>query len=57
MGGLSNLWGRNKCTHGFMGNAVENRPLGRSRRKREDNIKKYLKETGLKGVDWVGLTG
>jgi hypothetical protein len=40
-----------------MGNAVENRPLGRSRRKREDNIKKYLKETGLKGVDWVGLTG
>jgi hypothetical protein len=30
-----------------------NRPLGRSRRRWEDNIKIYLKEIGDKGVDWI----
>jgi hypothetical protein len=29
------------------------RPLGRSRRRWEDNIKIYLNEIGYNGVDWV----
>jgi hypothetical protein len=32
------------------------RPLGRSRRRWEDNIRMDLREIGWKGVDWVHLT-
>jgi hypothetical protein len=32
------------------------RPSGRPRRRWENNIKMYLKETGLEGVDWIHLT-
>jgi hypothetical protein len=46
-----------------MGNAytihfwLENlrRPLGRPRSKWEDNIKVYLREIGLEGVNWIHL--
>ena len=31
------------------------RPLGRPRRRREDNIKVDLKEVGCKGMDWIEL--
>jgi hypothetical protein len=31
------------------------RPLGRPRRRCEDNIEKYLKEAGQKVVDWFYL--
>jgi hypothetical protein len=31
------------------------RPLGRPRRRWEDNIKMNLKETGCGGVDWIDL--
>jgi len=31
------------------------RPLGRSRRRREDNIKMDLQELGLGGGDWMEL--
>jgi hypothetical protein len=31
-------------------------PLGRPRRRREDNIKMDLREIGWGGIDWVGLT-
>jgi hypothetical protein len=33
----------------------EKRPLGRSRRRWEDNIKIYLKEIVLEDVDWIHL--
>jgi len=29
------------------------RPLGRSRRRWEDNIKMDLQEVGCRGVDWI----
>jgi hypothetical protein len=32
-----------------------NRPLGRPRRRWEDNIKVYLREIGWEGVDWMHL--
>jgi hypothetical protein len=31
------------------------RPLGRRRRRWEDNIKMYVREIGLKCVDWIHL--
>jgi hypothetical protein len=31
------------------------RPLGRSRRRWEDNIKKDLQEGGWRSVDWIDL--
>jgi hypothetical protein len=31
------------------------RPLGRTRRKWEDNIKMYLRETGIDGANWIQL--
>jgi hypothetical protein len=31
------------------------RPLGRPRRRWNGNIKKYLKEIDLEGVDWINL--
>ena len=30
-------------------------PLERPRRRREDNIKIYIKEMGLEGMDWIDL--
>jgi hypothetical protein len=32
------------------------RPLGRPRRKWEDNIKMDLQEVGYKGMDWIDVT-
>ena len=31
------------------------RPLGRPRRRWEDNIKMYLQELGCGGIDWIDL--
>ena len=31
------------------------RPLGRSRQRREDNIKLYLQEVECKGMGWIDL--
>jgi len=31
------------------------RPLGRPRRRREDNIKMHLQEVGCGGMDWIEL--
>jgi hypothetical protein len=33
----------------------KNRPLGRPRRRWEDNIKMDLLEVGCGGMDWIGL--
>ena len=41
-----------KCVMGFGWEAWRKRLLGRSRRRKEDNIKKDLK-IGWEGVDWI----
>ena len=38
-----------------MGKPEGKRPLGRPRRRWEDNIKMDLKEVGCGGVDWIEL--
>jgi hypothetical protein len=39
----------------LVGKPERKRPLGRPRRKREDNIKAVLQEVGYEGVDWIEL--
>jgi hypothetical protein len=39
----------------FAGKPEGNRPLGRPRRRWEDNIKINLREAGLGGTDWINL--
>jgi len=39
----------------LVGKPEEKRPLGRPRRRWEDNIKMDLKNVGFGGVDWIGL--
>jgi hypothetical protein len=31
------------------------RPLGRPKRRRDDNIKMYLQDVGCRGMDWIDL--
>jgi hypothetical protein len=40
----------------FVGKPDGKRPLGRLRRRREDNIKMYLQEVECGGMDWIELT-
>jgi hypothetical protein len=39
----------------FVGKTEGKRPLGRPRRRWEDNIKMDLREMGWNGVDWLEL--
>jgi hypothetical protein len=40
----------------LVGKLKEKRPLGRPRRRREDNIRIDLRKIWLEGVDWMHLT-
>jgi hypothetical protein len=40
----------------LLGRPEGRRPLGRPRRRWEDNIKINLQEVGWKGVDWIDMT-
>jgi hypothetical protein len=37
------------------GKSEEERPLGRPKRRWEDNIKMYLREVGIDGMNWIRL--
>ena len=39
----------------LVGKPEGKRPLGRPRRRVEDNIKMYLQEVGCEGMDWIEL--
>jgi hypothetical protein len=39
----------------LMGKPEGKRPLGRPRRRWEDNIKMYFQEVGFRGMDWIEL--
>ena len=51
------MWGREEVHTGFRwGNLREReQTLGRSRRRREDNIKKDLQEAGFRGMNRIEL--
>jgi hypothetical protein len=40
----------------LVGNSEGRRPLGRPRRRWEDNINMDLQEVGCRGMDWIRLT-
>jgi hypothetical protein len=49
--------GEEKDLYGvLLGKPKRKRPLGRPRRRLEDNIKMDLQKVGCRGMDWVGLT-
>ena len=53
MGGACSAYGgRRGCTGFWWGNL---RPLGRPRRRWEDNIKMDLQKVGCGGMDWIEL--
>jgi len=52
-GGMQHVWGRS-VYRDLMGKFKGNRSLGRSRRRREDNITTDIQEVGL-GMDWIDL--
>jgi hypothetical protein len=39
----------------LVGKPEGGRPLGRPRRRKEDNIKMDLREVGWRGLDWISL--
>ena len=56
MGGArSACGGRERRVRGFGRKTWGTRPLGRPRRRRENNIKMDLQEVGCGGMDWIEL--
>jgi len=56
MGGACGVYGQGGGVHRVLvGKPEEKRPLGRPRRRWEDNIKMDLQEIGCGGVDWMEL--
>jgi hypothetical protein len=48
-------WGGERCLQDFDFGAEGKRPLGRPRRRWEDNIKMDLREIGIDGANWNEL--
>jgi hypothetical protein len=48
--------GGERCLEGFGWEARRKRPLGRPRRRWEDNIKMDLREIGIDVANWIQLT-
>ena len=44
-----------KCIQHLVRIPEERRPLGRPRRRWEDNIKMDLQRGGMRGIDWIDL--
>ena len=56
MGGACDTYGRReRCAQGFGGDSDGKRPLGRPRRRWEENIKMDLQEVGRGCGDWMEL--
>jgi hypothetical protein len=54
--GLVSLLGEERGVYrDLVGKPVGKRPLGRPRRRWEDNIRMVLQEVGCGGMDWIGL--
>jgi hypothetical protein len=47
--------GGERCYRVLIGRPEGKRPLGRPMHRCEDNIKMYLRETGIDGTNWIRL--
>jgi hypothetical protein len=57
MGGACSTNGERRSAYKMLvGSPEGKRPLGRPRRRREDNIKMDLREIGWGGMDWIDVT-
>jgi hypothetical protein len=54
-GHVARMWERRGVYRSLMGKPEGKRPLGRPRRRWEDNIKMYFQEVVCGGVDWIKL--
>jgi hypothetical protein len=55
MGGAFSTYGREqRYIQGFGGKPKGKRPLGRTKRRGESNIKMDLQDVGWKGMYWIG---
>jgi hypothetical protein len=48
--------GAERCLQVLVGRPEGKRPLGRPRRRSENNINMDLRETGIDGTNWIQLT-
>jgi hypothetical protein len=55
MSNFSAYGGGERLIQGLVGKPEGKRPLGRRRRRWEDNIKADLQEVGCGGMDWIEL--
>jgi hypothetical protein len=56
MGGACSVDGEERGVYRvFVGKPEGKRPMGRPRRRWEDNIRMDLQEVGCGGMDWIGL--
>jgi hypothetical protein len=53
---MQHEWDEQKCISILVAKSEVNRPLGRPKHKKLNNIKTYLRETGWMGVDSMDLT-
>jgi hypothetical protein len=57
MGGACSAYGGKRCVYWVLvGKPEGKRPLGRPRRRLEDNIEMDLREVGRGVMDWIDLT-
>ena len=54
-GAYSTFGGEKRCMQGLVGKPEGKRPLGRSRLRREDNIKMEFQKVRCGGVEWMEL--
>jgi hypothetical protein len=54
-GHVARMGERRGAYRALVGKPEGRRPLGRARRRREDNIKMDLREVGSEGTDWIDL--
>jgi hypothetical protein len=54
-GHVARMGERRRVYWALVGKPEGRRPLGRPRRRREDNIKMDLREVGWEGADWIDL--
>jgi len=56
VGGACSTYGENRGAYrDVVGQLEVKRPIGRCRRRREDNIKIYIQEVRFGGLDWIEL--